>query len=106
MVYLLPSGQLNFCKIHEYSDYYQIASHQVSRFFLVYTQANVKTYILIELPIGFLVEGFHPIEWVIRLDTNLHGLKDAGLSWFEKLNEGMEDNYFVQSQVDPCVWYK
>ena len=31
-------------------------------FFLVYTQADVKTYILMELPIYFGVEGYHPIE--------------------------------------------
>ena len=27
----------------------------------------------------------HPREWVIRLDKNLYGLKDAGLSLFEIL---------------------
>ena len=58
-------------------------------FILAYTQADVKTDIFMELPIGFGVEGYHPIEWVIRLDKNLHFLKDAGLVWFEKLNEGL-----------------
>ena len=59
-----------------------------------------------EIPIGFGVEQSHPREWFIRLDKNLDGLKYAGLAWFEKLKEIMEARYFVQSQVDPCVWYK
>ena len=29
---LLPSDQLDVCKIHDYSEYYQRASHQVSKF--------------------------------------------------------------------------
>ena len=37
-------------------------------FVLVYTQADVKIWIFMELPIGFGVEGKHPREWVIRLD--------------------------------------
>ena len=37
-------------------------------FVLAYTQADIKTEIFMELPIGFGVEGDHIIEWVIRLD--------------------------------------
>ena len=36
----------------------------------------------------------------------LYGLKDVGLACFEKIKEGLQARYFVQSQVDPCVWYK
>ena len=55
-------------------------------FFLAYTQADVKTEIFMELPIGFGVEGAHPREWVIRLDKTLYDLKDAALACFEKIN--------------------
>ena len=54
-------------------------------FFLAYTQADVKTEIFVELSICFGIEGSHLREWVIRLDKNLYGLKDAGLSLFEIL---------------------
>ena len=37
-------------------------------FLLDYTQADVKTGIFMEPPIGFGFEGYHPTEWVIRLD--------------------------------------
>ena len=26
--------------------------------------------------------------------------------WFEKIKEGLEARGFLQSQVDPCLWYK
>ena len=44
-----------------------------------------------DLPIGFVFEGSHPREWVIRLDKNIYGLKDESTEWFEKLKEGLED---------------
>ena len=59
-----------------------------------------------KLPILFGVEGSQPIEWVTHMDRNLYDLRDAGLEWFEKLNEGLEAFGFVQSQVDPCVYYR
>ena len=37
-------------------------------FFIAHTQADVKSEIFIELPIGLRVEGDHPIECFIRLD--------------------------------------
>ena len=59
-----------------------------------------------EIPIGFGVEGSHPIEYFIRLDKILYRLKDSGLAWFEKIKEGLEYIGFVPSQVDLCVRYK
>ena len=74
-------------------------------FVLTYNQADVKLEILMELPIGFEVEGDHPREWVTRLDKKLYGLKDSGLAWFEKLKEDLEARYFFQHELDPCIWY-
>ena len=61
MEYLLPSGQLSVCQGHDYLDNHQRDPHQVSIVFMAYTQANVKSDIFMELPICFVVEGFHPI---------------------------------------------
>ena len=63
-------------------------------FFLAYIQDYLKTEIFNELPIRFGVDGDHPIEWVIRIDTNLYGVKDTSLAWFDKLKEGLEAIYF------------
>ena len=56
-------------------------------FVMSYTQADVKTEIFMELPIYFVVEEAHHIEWVIILDKNLYGLNDAVLGWFDTLKE-------------------
>ena len=58
-------------------------------FFLAYIQDYLKTEIFNDLPIRFGVDGDHPIEWVIRIDTHLYGVKDTGLAWFYKLKEGL-----------------
>ena len=57
---------------------------------MAYTQADVKSDIFMEPPIGFGVEGYHPREWVIIMDKYLYGLKDSDLAWFEKPWDGME----------------
>ena len=59
-----------------------------------------------KIPIVFGVEGYHTIEWIIRLDKNIYGLKDAGLAWFKKLKEGLEAREFFQYQMDPSVWFR
>ena len=73
---------------------------------MAYTQANVKSEIYMDLPLGFGVDGSHPREWVIITENNFYGLKGVGLEWFEKLKEGLEAIGFVQSQVYPYFWYK
>ena len=56
-----------------------------------------------DILIGFGVEEYHPIEWVITLGKKLYGLKNEGMAWFKKLKEGLEDREFFQSQADPFV---
>ena len=62
---------------------YKLHTKLVGLFF-AYTQAGVNSEIYTELPLGFVVDGYHPIELVIRLDNNLYGFKYSGLAWFEK----------------------
>ena len=41
----------------------------------------------------------------LKLSQNLHGLKDAGATWFNHLRKGLiEDLKFKQSLVDPCLF--
>ena len=43
----------------------------------------------------------------LKLLQNLHGLKDAGATWFNHLRKGLvEDLKFKQSLVDPCLFYR
>ena len=57
MVDLLSIGKLGVYKIHDKSKYNQIYPCQFSGFSLLYTQAEVKSEIFIELLIKFGVEG-------------------------------------------------
>ena len=59
-------------------------------YFLAYTQADIETDISVKLPICFEVERDHPREYVIRIDKNLYGLKDAGMARCEKIREVLE----------------
>jgi hypothetical protein len=54
-----------------------------------------------ELPIGFdAPEGEHRKSYVLRLNESLYGLKQAGQNW-----DGLQDRGFVQSSIDPCVFF-
>jgi len=59
-----------------------------------------------ELPIGFdAPEGENRKPYVLRLNKSLYGLKQAGYNWFAKLSNGLQDRGFVQSNIDPCVFF-
>ena len=57
---IFPSDKVGVCQGHSYSEHPKRAPRQVSRFFLAYTRADIKSDIFMELPIGFVVEGGHP----------------------------------------------
>ena len=45
-------------------------------------------------------------KYVLRLNKSLYGLKQAGHNWFEKLKTGLTIRYYIQSQIDRCVFFK
>ena len=56
-----------------------------------------------ELPQGFNV-GPESERYVLKLQKNLYGLKQAGHNWFEKLSSALGNLLINQSKVDPCVF--
>ena len=58
-------------------------------FALAYTQADIKSYIFMDISVGLRFQGYHPIKWIIWVDNNLYGLNVLGLVWFEKLKQGL-----------------
>ena len=50
-------------------------------------------------PAGFQILG--PIAHVIKLIKNLHGLKQGGYDFYEKLKYELLRRDFIMSEVDP-----
>ena len=78
-------------------------------FVLAFPQADLDVPVYMELPAGVTpikVNNADRKQYVLWLNKSLYGLKQAGHNWFEKLRKGLKDRGFIQSQVDPCVFYK
>ena len=72
-------------------------------FVLAFPQADLDVLIFMELPVGFTCENSR--QYVLRLNKNLYGLKNASLNFFNMLKEGLEARgYPSQSQSDQCVF--
>ena len=79
-------------------------------FVLAFPQADLDVAVFMELPTGMDIDGdpeSHK-KYCLRLKKSLYGLKQAGANWFECLKKGLmgEGRDFIQSNVDPCVFYK
>ena len=56
-----------------------------------------------ELPQGFNV-GPESGRYVLKLQKNLYGLKQASCSWFKKLSSALGNLSINHRKVDPCVF--
>jgi hypothetical protein len=63
-------------------------------FMLAYLQADLNVDINLELPHGFCLNRYDKKDFVLKLHKNLHGLKQAGYNWFEKLKGRLEKDGF------------
>jgi hypothetical protein len=43
---------------------------------------------------------------VLKLEKNLYGLKDGGLTWFKHLKKGLFKRGFKQTEIEPCLFVK
>ena len=60
-----------------------------------------------EIPAGFS-NGELKRQYVLKLDKNLYGLKNAAFNWFQMLSDGLTNQKlnFKASEIDPCVFYR
>ena len=77
-------------------------------FVLAFPQADLDVDIWMELPIGFdpQEDPDKSPRYVLKLNKNLYGLKQASFNWYEKLKEGLMNREFVPSEIDPCLYLK
>ena len=91
-------------------------THQID-FALAFPQASMSHNLCVHTPERFKVQNNkltldkdvrNPFKanHKLKLSQNLHGLKDAGATWFEHLRKGPLECGFHQSQVDPCPFHK
>jgi hypothetical protein len=75
-------------------------------FMLAFPQADLEIPAYMKLPLGFdPPEGEYCKSYVLRLNKGLYGLKKARYNWFAKLSSGLQVHGFVQSSIDPCVFF-
>ncbi len=59
-------------------------------FVLVFQQAELDDDIWMHHPIGFQVDTENESKgYILKLNKNLYGLKQASLNWFEMLKQGL-----------------
>ena len=73
-------------------------------FVLAYTQAAVECKSCMSIPKGFEVEGDE--EFVLKLEKNLFGQRQAGRVWNKHLIKKLKQVGFMASQIDECLFYK
>ena len=75
-------------------------------FILAFPQADLYVNIWMELPTGIIVSGKdnESRAYVLKLKKSLYGLKQASLNWFQKLKQGLMDQGFTPSEIDPCLY--
>ena len=69
-------------------------------FVLAYPQAEPDVEIYMELPQGFNV-GPESGRYILKLQKNLYGLKQAGHNWFENLSSALGNLSINPIKVDP-----
>ena len=74
-------------------------------FVLAFPQADLDVDVYMELPYGFRGPDSSK-RYVLKLNKNLYGLKQASYNWFELLKSGLEARGYVnQSNADRCVFF-
>ena len=58
-------------------------------FVMAYTQADVKTNILMQLPTSTTIKEVDPNKYLLKLQKNLYGLKDGQVTWHKHIKAGL-----------------
>jgi hypothetical protein len=75
-------------------------------FLIAFPQADLEIPVFMKLPIGFDIPNNEEHRfYVLKLNKSLYGLKQAGYNWFAKLSNGLQDQGFVQSSINSCVFF-
>jgi hypothetical protein len=74
---------------------------------LAYPQAPAVREMYMDIPKGFTLDGVEdPKDYVLKVNRNIYGGKDAGRTWFQFLKKKLDKLGFKQSKHDECIFYK
>jgi hypothetical protein len=79
-------------------------------FVLAYTQADIERDLYMKLPAGFTLPDRTITEqdrkdYVLKLEKNLYGQKQAGRVWYLHLKKNLLKLGFKPSEHDECIFY-
>ena len=75
-------------------------------YILAFLQAPIDTDIYCYLPTGFHIKDGDNSEFVLKLEKNLYGTKQAAANWYEMLKEGLNKEGFKTSKIDLCLFLR
>ena len=69
---------------------------------MAFPQAKLEEDVFMELPAGMVYEHGSKKQYVLKLNKNLYGLKNAAHNWFNMLSESLTgpDLKFKTSNID------
>jgi hypothetical protein len=94
--------------IHYEETYAPVVAWATIRFF--FTQADIERDLYMKLPAGFIIPGRALTDedrknYVLKLEKNLYGQKQAGRVWYLHLKKNLLKIGFKPSKIDECVFY-
>ena len=74
---------------------------------LAFPQAPVERDLYMDIPKGLDIEGKRSEDYVLKINRNIYGQKQAGRVWNQYLvNKLVNELGFVQSKIDECLFYR
>jgi len=72
-----------------------------------FPQAPVEKPLYLKIPIGFKMSKGDPKDYVLRVDRNVYGQRQASRIWHQHLVKILTTKMnFVQSKYDECIFYR
>ena len=74
---------------------------------LAFPQAPVERELYMEIPKGFNIDEGRTDDFILKINKNIYGQKQAGRVWNKYLvNKLIKELGFKQSSIDECLFYK
>ena len=73
---------------------------------LAFPQAPIERELFMKIPKGYVIDDGDTNDYVLQLNKNMYGQKQAGRVWNKFLVKNLQKVGFTQSKYDECVFYR